>query len=482
MTTLRRARLPRVGSLTLRTRLTALYGTAFAVAGATLVLILWWVASTSLDNQPDDIVAVALDTSPGSGPMTWLLDAEPLDSPDEPDGVLRPGLGSQAGPTAGDLGPPSTPPLATGDAPAASDPAVAELSALVAEANEAARAQTLRTIVVWSVVALVVTLVAAVVLGWVMASRVLAPLHKITATARRVAGDSLSARIALEGPKDEIKDLADTFDGMLDRLDASFDGQRRFTANASHELRTPLTITRSVLEVSLTDPDCPEATRDLAEKLLTVTDRQADLIEGLLALASADLTPPELAPVDLAGLATQVVDDSRPGASAAGVRLVVTTRDDARGTSRSRFADDHHTCGRAAAGSTVLGDHVLLERLARNLVDNAVRYNLDGGTVHVSALCPHVLVVENSGPVVPESQVSGLFEPFRRLTPQGTPADRSARSTRSPGAGLGLSIVRSVAAAHGGTVRARPRDGGGLVVRIRLPDSPEEGRGEQRRR
>lgn len=472
MTLRLRARRPLRGTSTLRTRLTVLYGTAFAIAGTALVAILVVVASTSLENQPDDVVGLALDPD-------RPFDLVALTSFDVP--LVRPGLETEQSAGSDDLAAALHPPHPAHDDGLDQSALVAELSGRVAAVNDQARAKTLQTIVVSSVAALLATLVVAVGVGWVMASRVLAPLHTVTATARRVAGDSLSARIALDGPQDEIKDLADTFDEMLDRLDASFDGQRRFTANASHELRTPLTITRSVLEVALTDPRCPAPTRELAEKLLEVNHRQGELIEGLLALASADLVPPEVAPVDLAALAAEVAADSRPGATAAGLSVVVTTSPSGR-QGVGRPAPGHtlpHDCSSrpsdpARPRGTVPGDRVLLERLVRNLVDNAVRYNVADGWVHVHVPCRHVVVVENTGPVVPPEQVTGLFEPFRRLTPQGSVADRSARSVRHPGSGLGLSIVRSIAVAHEGTVDARPREDGGLVVRLWLPDGVDD--------
>ncbi|ACZ22438.1 signal transduction histidine kinase [Sanguibacter keddieii DSM 10542] len=473
-------RLARGRAPTLRTRLTVLYGAAFAVAGTVLVAILVVVAGRSLDNQPDDVVGIALGSSE-------ILEASELDAFQQDALDVSPELATPEPPPSGDVAPLDQAPSSLEP----SDDSAVALSALrtrVADLNDQARAQTMRTIILASVAALLVTLAVTVWFGWAMVSRVLAPLHRVTATARRVAGDSLSARIALDGRQDEIKDLADTFDEMLDRLDASFDGQRRFTANASHELRTPLTITRSVLEVALTDPECPEPTRELAEKLLAVNHRQGRLIEGLLALASADLVPPALGPVDLAVLATQVTAECEPGASASRVSVtVVTSPDEAedvgdRGgpggsAGLTPSTDGTHTCS-PSGDRLVRGDHVLLDRLVRNLVDNAVRYNVEGGTVRVTVPCPHRLVVENTGPTVPEAQVHGLFEPFRRLRPDGTVADRAVRSAHQPGTGLGLSIVRSIVAAHSGSVTARPRASGGLVVSVYLPDGVQDGTGE----
>ncbi|HEX6686859.1 MAG TPA: ATP-binding protein [Candidatus Limnocylindrales bacterium] len=301
----------------------------------------------------------------------------------------------------------------------------------------------LRAMLIASLISLGLVAVAATGFGWWMAGRALRPLHQITATARRVADRSLHERIALEGPDDEIKDLADTFDGMLERLDRSFDSQRRFVANASHELRTPLTLNRTLIEVTLDDPDTPAATRQLGTTLLTITQRHERLIDGLLTLASSEQGVTEREPVDLADVARHVLD-----AAAAD-------------------ADAHVEADLRPAAVT--GDPVLLERLVTNLVDNAVRYNLaEGGHIGVRTRVAGdgnaELTVDNSGPAIAAYEIPGLFEPFRRLS--GT--DRQA----SQGTGLGLSIVRAVARAHGGEATAAPLQGGGLSVTVRLPHTP----------
>jgi signal transduction histidine kinase len=313
---------------------------------------------------------------------------------------------------------------------------------------EQARRDTLDTMLVASLVSLVVVGLVAAVFGWVSARRALRPLQQITATARRVADSSLHERIALAGPEDEIKDLADTFDAMLERLDRGFDSQRRFVANAAHELRTPLTLNRALIEVALDDPQAPAAVRDLGATLLAVNQRHERLIDGLLTLASSEQRLDDAAPVDLAEAARHAATECRDDARAAGVDLRVRCRP-----------------------ARVTGDPVLLERLVHNLVDNAIRYNVpaDG---HVTVTTDEVdgmavLGVENSGPSIAESDVPRLFEPFRRLPGTDRLADPLARAGR--GAGLGLSIVRAVAEAHGGDVRARPRVGGGLVIRVRVP-------------
>ncbi|MGN7701798.1 ATP-binding protein [Cellulosimicrobium sp. 22601] len=433
--------------LTLRARLTLVYGGAFALAGAVLVTVMYVLVAAAIDRQPLDTVGIAA-YEVTYGTTAPLATAAPLS-------------GAPARTTTGTAAPAEAildSPIDSWAAVQATDAeTLQDVRDLVVAQNREARDATLGSVLLWSVVALAVIGVLAVAFGWVMATRVLAPLHRVTATARRVAENNLHERIALDGPEDEMKDLADTFDEMLDRLDRSFDGQRRFVANASHELRTPLTINRTVLEVALQDPDAPAPTRHLGNTLLAVNARHERLIEGLLTLAAADQTPGERSPVDLAEVVDQVRRASAATARDAGVELRVVP-DGGAGT----VPDD--------GGATTSGDPVLLERLVQNLVDNAVRHNDPGGFVEVSARRVDGAVevrVENSGPVVPSSAVESLFEPFRRLGRDGAAADRSAGFVRG-GVGLGLSIVRSVASAHDGTVQAVPRDGGGLVVRARF--------------
>ncbi|MEV6400191.1 HAMP domain-containing sensor histidine kinase [Streptomyces sp. NPDC051907] len=278
--------------------------------------------------------------------------------------------------------------------------------------------------------------------GYAMAGRVLSPLGRITRTARRVAGSDLSRRIELDGPDDELKELSDTFDEMLDRLERAFTAQQRFVANASHELRTPLAINRTLLEVHLSDPGAPVELQQLGKTLLATNERSEQLVEGLLLLARSDNQIVERKPVDLAEVAARAVDQARGEAETKGVEI--------RGE---------------RTPAMVQGNGVLLERIALNLVQNAVRYNIpEGGWVEVTTQTQQgnaLLVVSNTGPVVPAYEVDNLFEPFRRLRQERTGSDK--------GVGLGLSIARSVARAHGGRIIAEPREGGGLVMRVTLP-------------
>jgi signal transduction histidine kinase len=285
--------------------------------------------------------------------------------------------------------------------------------------------------------------------GWFLAGQALHPLQQITATARRVADRSLHERISLAGPNDEIKNLADTFDAMLERLDHSFNSQRRFVANASHELRTPLTINRTLIEVALDDPQANESLRQLGATLLAVNQRNERLIDGLLTLASSEQRITELQPVDLADIARHIITESQSAAQKAKIAI------------RSHLRS-----------APMNGDPVLLERLVQNLVDNAIRYNLpEGGWLEVTTDVVDndvELTVENTGMPIPPYEVPSLFEPFRRLPATERIAER-ANPSISRGAGLGLSIVQAVAHAHEGDVHASARGDGGLTVQVRIP-------------
>ncbi|HVQ95618.1 MAG TPA: HAMP domain-containing sensor histidine kinase [Mycobacteriales bacterium] len=300
--------------------------------------------------------------------------------------------------------------------------------------------------------AFAVVVLVGMVAGYVLAGRALQPVSEVTATARRLSTETLNERIALDGPEDELKELADTFDGMLGRLDAAFDSQRRFVANASHELRTPLAVIRTEVDVTLADANASVA--DLRAMAVVVRDasgRADRLVDALLVLARSEaqarIGPEVHEPVDLAAVVERAVDGV---AAVVGQRCLAVTVE--------------------ATPATTTGDPELLDRLVGNLVENAVRHNVDGGwvsvrteTVLATAGAPaSILVVRNSGPPVAPEAVDGLFEPFRR-------GGRARTATPSRGAGLGLSIVRAVTAAHGGEVTARPGSSGGLEVTVRLP-------------
>ncbi|MET9618846.1 sensor histidine kinase [Kitasatospora indigofera] len=309
------------------------------------------------------------------------------------------------------------------------------------QAGQSQRA--LDTLLRKSLTVLVCLAVIAFAAGYAMAGRVLRPLGRITRTAREVASSDLHRRIELDGPDDELKELADTFDDMLDRLDRSFDSQRKFVANASHELRTPLAINRTLLEVQLSDPAASPDLQQLGKTLLATNERSEQLVEGLLLLARSDNELIDRRPVELSEVATRALEQIRPEAARREVEIKAEL-----------------------TPVVVSGNGVLLERIALNLIQNAVRYNSADGWVEIStALVPGgggELVVSNTGPVVPGYELEHIFEPFRRV--------KGADRTRSDkGVGLGLSIVRSVVRAHGGAIEATPRAGGGLTMRVRIP-------------
>ncbi|MFH9239490.1 sensor histidine kinase [Streptomyces anulatus] len=311
----------------------------------------------------------------------------------------------------------------------------------------------------WSIAALLVMTGCAVAVGWWTAGRVLRPIHDMTEKARRLSAHTLHERMAPTGPDDELKELGETLDALLARLEKAFDSQQRFIANASHELRTPLATQRAAIQIGLDDPS-PEDLVRTRQTLLDTNRRSERLIEGLLVLARSER-----------GLAA----DEREA-----VRLDHVVREEAarrpvvRGASggaEARGTDGSGPGGRGPGGGpavdvvvaacSVRGNRLLLAQLVANLLANAVTYNVPGGSVEVSLTGEGALLVRNTGPVVSEADIAGFFEPFRR---------GEGRDRMGPGSGLGLSIVRSIAVAHGGTVTAIPGpEGGGLAVTVRLP-------------
>jgi len=306
----------------------------------------------------------------------------------------------------------------------------------------AQRATDSHQLLVNSGIALGIVAVLAVGAGWLVAGRMLRPIRTITRTARRISSTSLHERLALDGPEDELKELGDTLDGLFARLEAAFEAQRRFVANASHELRTPLTAERALLQVALDDPRTTTATwRSTAEEVLASSDEQARLIEALLTLASSESGLASREPVDLAAAVSAALADLEPEIARLGIHIDVATRP-----------------------ACLDGDPLLAERLVANLLANAVRHNVPGGRVEVLTGVQGgkaVLSVTNTGPLIQEAEVDRLFQPFQRLD--------SRRANYKDGHGLGLSIVRAIATAHDATVTARPLPGGGLFVSVAAP-------------
>jgi two-component system sensor histidine kinase VanS len=299
-------------------------------------------------------------------------------------------------------------------------------------------------------IALAIMTGVSIVLGWLVAGRVLRPLRTMTATTRQISERNLNERLALPGPRDELKDLADTIDGLLERLEAHVTGQQRFAANASHELRTPLALTQTLLDVARNDPDRDSG--ELVERLQEVNARAIGLTEALLLLSRADQRSFAREPVDLSLVAEEATETLLPLAEKRAVSL--------------------ETGGDTT--TPTVGSHALLLQLTTNLVHNAIVHNLpEDGTVLVRTRAKPdgvELTVENTGEHLAPELVATLAEPFQRGTQRIRP-DHA-------GVGLGLAIVKSITQAHGGTLALAPRAAGGLCVTVQLPAaSPRNGTG-----
>jgi signal transduction histidine kinase len=306
----------------------------------------------------------------------------------------------------------------------------------------AQRATDAHQLLVNSGIALAIVAVLALLVSWLVAGRMLRPIRTITRTARRISSTSLHERLALDGPQDELKELGDTLDDLFARLEAAFEAQRHFVANASHELRTPLTAERAILQVALDDPDTTAtAWRCTAEEVLASSDEQARLIEALLTLSSSESGLNEHQPVDLATVVTGTLAGLEPETGRIGIRVDEVTEP-----------------------APLDGDPLLVERLVANLLTNAVRHNIPGGRLEITTGVKDgeaVLSVTNTGPLIPPAEVDRLFQPFQRL-------DRR-RANYSGGHGLGLSIVRAIATAHDAAITAHPMPDGGLSVNVTFP-------------
>ncbi|MFJ2770395.1 sensor histidine kinase [Streptomyces sp. NPDC087300] len=382
-----------------RMRLTLLYGLMFVLSGAVLLTITYLLA-----NRPNGFFLFSRASVPG-GSTGFPADGGIHLYPD-------------------------------GMAPSTVD-AFAEAQRQQAVRQHAAE---MHDLLIESGIALAIMSVIAIGLGWLVAGRVLRPLRTMTSSIQRISARNVHERLAVEGPGDELKDLADTVDGLLGRLETALDSHKRFVANAAHELRTPLTVEHALLEESLIDRDATvDSFRSNFERLLVLSEQQARLLESLLTLSSSERGPDRREALDLGEVTDQVVLGWRAEAQRRGLRVEAVT-------------------GRA----DIWGDGALVERLVANLVDNALGYNVPGGWVRVFAGVEGgnaVVRVSNTGPTIPRDRVGRLLEPFQRL-------DRSSGDGHH---GLGLSIVRSIAVAHGAALRAEARPGGGLVVEAAFP-------------
>ncbi|WP_285783630.1 ATP-binding protein [Microbispora sp. NBRC 16548] len=404
-----RASLPR---RTVRLRLTALYGGLFLVSGAALLAVTYGLVVGAVD-RPPAVVKLAVT-------------------------VASPNSSTPAGQAPGNWGPPH------GDGEA-TDAVMAAVQRDVQQTVAHQKSAMLHTLLVQSGIALGLMSLASVLLGWVVAGRVLRPLRTITSSARDISATSLHRRLALAGPRDELRELSDTFDALLARLEGSFRAQRQFVANASHELRTPLARQRVLGQVALADPEPTlESLRTAHERILAAGQQQERLIEALLTLARGHTGLDERHPFDLARLVGEAV------------------------AARATAAHERQVTLRPSTGAAVSSGHrALAERLVANLLDNAIRYNVPGGEVDVTTGTQAgraVLTVANTGPVVPADAVERILLPFQRLGPA-----RTGRRGSSQGFGLGLSIVSAIASAHDAGLTVVPRPEGGLVVTVGFP-------------
>jgi signal transduction histidine kinase len=401
---------------TVRLRLTGLYGALFLASGIALLSVTYLLVTRATGE------CSATRTQTGAtvtlcGSSAQLTGAPPTN-----------GVQAQVGGTVGKLG---------------LGPHQADVQAQLLRTQAVAQRDVqLHQLVVQSGIALGAMAIVSMGLGWVVAGRVLRPLRTITTTARRISATSLHERLAMSGPDDELKELGDTFDELLARLERAFAAQRQFVANASHELRTPLARQRTVAQVALGDPEASvDSLRAAHERVLASGAEQERLIDALLTLARGQAGPRSSEPFDLASVTSEVLTARHDQAERRGLAV-----------------------RQSLSAATAEGDRRLVEQLIANLVDNAIAYNRPHGHVDVTVETRGghaVLSVSNTGPIVPASEVERLLQPFQRNGP-----DRTGRG----GVGLGLSIVHAIAEAHGATLDVIPRSGGGLTVGVAFPE------------
>ncbi len=438
---------PPAAPLRARLRLTLTYTTLFVVTGTALLGVSYLMVQQR-EKGPSTAVEVICGRSvsgqkvtriSGSGPPTGpgVLALNPAQCPNLVGSVYYRSF--SAGPGGSESGTVVGAALKAPVSPATQ----AEVTRLTA-AVSASQSHFLDSFRIVSAIALGIMTIVSFGLSWWMAGRALAPVHRITDAARSLSERTLHARINLQGPSDELKQLADTFDAMLARLERAFTSQRRFVANASHELRTPLATERVLIDEALANRSVnPDDLRTILEQLRANSEDTERVIDALLVLARSERGIERWSPVDLTSVVTSVIDESAAEAAAAGVTVSTTLEP-----------------------VMVSGDPSLLECLAGNLVENAIRHNRTGGTVTVSVSSAEksrraVFEVENTGPVLDPETVDGLVEPFRRSGPD--------RASDDGGLGLGLSIVNAVVSAHHGTMTLRARPEGGLRLRVQLP-------------
>jgi signal transduction histidine kinase len=401
-----------------RTRLTLIYAGLFFAAGSALLGLTYGLVASSLPATPAANAKV-------SSQEQQKLNLE-----------CKKAGGAGSGKHSGKHSVPVPRPV-----PGVCQQAEAAYRAGVSSGSQSQRQRTLNGLGLFSLIGLGVMTIVSGGLGWVMSGRVLRPVRLITETARRASEQHLGERISLTGSRDELKELADTFDDMLERLDGAFATQRRFVANASHELRTPLTVMRTAIDVTLAKPSPTGAQlTDMAVRVRRSIDRAESMIEALLTLAVSDQGKLSTEFTDLATWAEDAIDAAAPEIERLDLR--VDTKLDPAETA---------------------GDPQLLERMIWNLVDNAVRHNEPGGWIRLrtgSSGTAVYLEIANSGPFIPDDAVPSLFEPFRRM---------EARTGVRDGVGLGLSIARSVVTAHRATVTARSQPAGGLAISVVIP-------------
>jgi signal transduction histidine kinase len=415
--------------LTVRARLTLLYTGLFTLCGAIIVAVSYTlVAQLGVSGQGQ---GKGLQTSPGGVPAKAMAQCESQYLSAVPDKIKYSLCVSYLRQQAAEL-----------QLRAAHLQLQAEH--LQQQAAQRQRDLTMSHLLQYSLITLAVVIALAAFLGWIFSGRALRPVKQITAAARAASERNLSARVAPRGPRDELRELAETFDTMLGRLQAACEAQPRFIANASHELRTPLAVMRTTADVVLDDPDAtPADLRGMAADIRALTGHAEQLIGALLMLARNERGLTVREQTDLAAVAEDVLDSATLGD-----RRVHATLEPA----------------------VISGDPVLAERLITNLVDNAAKYNHPGGGIWITTRTVagnSELTVANTGPVISPADAGRIFQPFERLNGR----------TSGDGSGLGLAIVASIAAIHGGTATVRPRDNGGLSVTVTIPSAGVPARG-----